>query len=294
MSAGLGSKLGANLCYDRAMNKRLLACLVVLLCGASPYRTWTSSDGKHATEARLLDHDTETIYLLKQEPQKNLAIPLGYLGDDDKAFIAADKTKVIEGKVIALADGDTLTVLQDKKQYKIRLIGIDTPEKRQDYGRKAQTALGKLVFNKQVRVRWSEQDKYKRYLGNVYVEGLWVNLKMVADGWAWHFVKYSDDPDLAKAEKQARKAKIGLWADPNEPQAPWDFRNPPIKPPIVEVAKPEKPEPSEVVRPVVVRNHWLNTNSNVRHNRSCRNYNNTKHGRPCTATEGKPCGICGG
>lgn len=184
------------------------------------------------------------------------------------------KTQVIVGKVIAIADGDTLTVRSGEENHKIRLVGIDCPEKGQDYGTKAKQALAAMVDGKRVRIEWTERDKYGRILGDVYRGKRWVNGDLVRDGWAWHYVQYSDDERLATAEQEARKAKRGLWADPNEPVPPWEYR---------------KPKPKEVAA-----GYWLNSSSNVRHNSSCKHFRNTKRGRACSATEGKPCGICGG
>lgn len=132
-------------------------------------------------------------------------------------------------------------------QYKIRLEGIDAPELGQPYSKRAKQTLSKYVFGKSVQVQVTGQDKYKRTLGTVYVDGKSVNLQLVADGYAWHFKKYSDDKELGQAEVAARKARRGLWADPNA-IAPWDWRNPP----------PKK-------LPANATGYWLNTSSGVRH-----------------------------
>jgi hypothetical protein len=104
---------------------------------------------------------------------------------------------------------------------------------------------------------------------------------MVEDGWAWHFKKYSKDQNLAKLEVIARSAKKGLWADPS-PLAPWNYRARKI------------PPGNGVKSDATVGQYWLNTSSGVRHNERCEHFNNTKKGRPCTSSEGRACGICGG
>ena len=87
------------------------------------------------------------------------------------------------GKVIAIADGDTLTLLVDgREQVKIRLAEIDTPEKRQPYGNKTRQALAAFAFNKDAIVMWSERDRYGRVVGRVFVNGLDVNAQMVRLG----------------------------------------------------------------------------------------------------------------
>jgi endonuclease YncB( thermonuclease family) len=128
------------------------------------------------------------------------------------------------GKVVSVADGDTITVLVGKEQHRIRLEGIDCPESRQDFGTKAKEAIAGKVFGKEVTIKWKARDKYKRILGDVYLGDRHINLEMVQEGWAWHYTQYSKDAQLAKAEKEAKEARKGLWAAPN-PIPPWEFRN---------------------------------------------------------------------
>jgi micrococcal nuclease len=130
----------------------------------------------------------------------------------------------LRGKVVSIADGDTITVLDaDKKQHKVRLNGIDAPEKKQAFGAKSKARLGELVAGKDVVVEWKEKDNYGRTLGKVTQNGVDVNLQMVKEGMAWHYRKYSKSVELARAEAEAKAGKKGLWADPN-PVPPWDFR----------------------------------------------------------------------
>jgi endonuclease YncB( thermonuclease family) len=97
---------------------------------------------------------------------------------------------VIIGKVVAVADGDTITVLENLKQYKIRLFGIDTPEGRQDFGNKAKQLTSDLVFGKEVRVVEMDIDQYGRIVGMVYVGNECVNETLVEEGLAWVYRKY--------------------------------------------------------------------------------------------------------
>ena len=127
------------------------------------------------------------------------------------------------GKVIRVADGDTITVLVDSTQYRIRLEHIDAPESHQDYGTKAKQALADKIFGKEVTVKWTGRDRYKRILGVVHLGGRNVNLELVREGWAWHYLQFSKDQEFAKAEKEAREKKLGLWAGAN-PIPPWEFR----------------------------------------------------------------------
>lgn len=136
----------------------------------------------------------------------------------------------ITGKVVAVYDGDTITVLdENKKQYKIRFNGIDAPEIKQDFGTRAKENLSNLVFGKQVKVLYDKVDKYQRIVGTVFVEGKDANLAQVQAGMAWHYKKYQDEQKeadrklYAEAETKAKTAKIGLWSQP-EPTPPWDWR----------------------------------------------------------------------
>jgi endonuclease YncB( thermonuclease family) len=137
---------------------------------------------------------------------------------------SVDSGDEIRGKVVSIADGDTITVLDDKKiQHKIRLEGIDAPEKKQAFGEKSKTALSEKVFQKDVVVRWEKKDKYGGVLGAVYLDKRYINLEMVQDGLAWHYKQFSKAKELAEAEVKAREAEVGLWAD-EKPVPPWEFR----------------------------------------------------------------------
>ena len=131
----------------------------------------------------------------------------------------------IKGKVVAVSDGDTITVLDemDKGNFKIRLDKIDAPEKKQPFGSKAKQFLSSLIFGKQVTVRFKAVDRYGRIIGTVYCDEVEINLVMVQNGYAWHYRHYDKTPAYIHAEKLARANKKGLWAD-NAPVNPYKFR----------------------------------------------------------------------
>jgi endonuclease YncB( thermonuclease family) len=133
----------------------------------------------------------------------------------------------ITGRVVGIADGDTLTVLEDSlRQTKIRLAEIDTPESRQPYGSRAKQALSDLVFGKSVRVVTQDTDRYGRTVGRVYTGALDVNAEMVRQGAAWVYRKYNRDKSLIGLEQDARDARRGLWALPEaERTPPWEWRS---------------------------------------------------------------------
>ncbi|WP_207765502.1 thermonuclease family protein [Leptospira kmetyi] len=102
--------------------------------------------------------------------------------------------------------------------------GIDAPEKKQRYGQVSKNTLVGLIYRKDVKVEMEGRDKYKRYIGKVFLKKKDINLEMIKLGLAWHYKKYSTDPEYADSEKTAKKNKLGLWKEANL-IAPWDFRN---------------------------------------------------------------------
>lgn len=130
------------------------------------------------------------------------------------------------GKVVAIADGDTLTLLTpERQQIKVRLAEIDTPERSQPYGKRARQALSDLAFGKQATIESHEKDRYGRTVGRVYVNGVDVNRELVSIGAAWVYRQYNRDKSLLAVEAEARAAKRGLWSLPEaERIAPWDWR----------------------------------------------------------------------
>ena len=132
----------------------------------------------------------------------------------------------LRGRVVGVADGDTLTVLDASQGFsKIRLHQIDAPEKQQDFGQRAKQSLSELVYGKQVRVEVADTDKYGRTVGKVWIGGLAANLEQVKRGMAWVYEKYATEPAYFAAERTARNGRVGLWSQPN-PTPPWVYRHP--------------------------------------------------------------------
>lgn len=132
----------------------------------------------------------------------------------------------LSGKVVRVADGDTITILTpDKKQVKIRLVEIDAPEKEQPYGQASKKMLSDMVFGKDVTVEWDKIDRYQRTLGRVFVGDIDVNLQQVKTGAAWAYTRYLTDDKIKQAEITARKQKVGLWAlQSDQIVPPWEWR----------------------------------------------------------------------
>lgn len=130
------------------------------------------------------------------------------------------------GQVVSVLDGDTVEVLHNQHPERIRLHGIDCPEKGQAYGQNAKHATSDLVFGKEVTVQTHGHDKYKRTIADVLLpDGTNVSQELAKQGWCWWYRKYAPgDTVLEWLEKEAREARRGLWADPN-PIPPWEWRH---------------------------------------------------------------------
>jgi micrococcal nuclease len=126
-------------------------------------------------------------------------------------------------QVVGIADGDTLTVLRNRKPVKVRLSDIDAPEKRQPFGARAKQTLSDMCFGKDATLSVRNKDRYGRVVARVSCDGVDVNRAQVERGMAWHYRRYSKDKALAVIQDQARVARRGLWADP-APVPPWTFR----------------------------------------------------------------------
>jgi len=129
-----------------------------------------------------------------------------------------------KGHVIKVIDGDTFDLKYGDEKIRVRLFGIDSPERAQAFNVKAKEFTASLIADKDVRVVLINKDRYGRSVADVYLEdGTHVNSAIVKAGYAWHFKQYTDDPDLARLETEAHRARSGLWQDV-DPIAPWEFR----------------------------------------------------------------------
>lgn len=130
------------------------------------------------------------------------------------------------GKVVAVADGDTLSVLRDGQSVKIRLWGIDCPESRQDFGTAAKKFLGQQAHGKTATVHERGRDRYGRVVAVVEVDGAGLNHALIEAGLAWVYRQYCREPEHSAweaVEANAREQQLGLWAHPH-PVPPWEWR----------------------------------------------------------------------
>lgn len=139
------------------------------------------------------------------------------------ALAVACAGETFTGKVVAIHDGDTISVLRGRETLRLRLEGIDCPELRQSFGRRARQLTSELAFGRDAVVTTLYRDGFGRPVARVRVGGEDLSLALVRAGLAWHFTRFSHDRTLAAAEREARAARRGLWAEP-DPTPPWRWR----------------------------------------------------------------------
>lgn len=144
---------------------------------------------------------------------------------------ATAQADTITGRVVAIADGDTLTILDGtSQQHRIRVAGIDAPEKAQDFGQRSKTSLSAMAYNQTATADCPKRDRYNRGVCKIIVNGQDLGLEQVRAGMAWWYKQYSreqspqDRADYEQAEFQAKTRRVGLW-DSTNPVPPWEWRH---------------------------------------------------------------------
>ena len=209
------------------------------------------------------------------------------------ASVAAAAT--FSGKVVGVSDGDTITVLVNRAPVKVRLYGIDCPESHQAYGTQAKNATSALAFGKVVFVEAIDRDRYGRTVGVVTLPGkVNLNQDLVKQGMAWWYRQYAPSSrDLPKLEDQARRAKIGLWSQPN-PIPPWGFRKGGSTPAAIAPA----PNPAQApAQPANVDSVYVTAKGKAYHTATCGDLTNSKTKHPIPRSEAisrgyRPCKTC--
>lgn len=205
------------------------------------------------------------------------------------------------GKVVGVADGDTITVLNNNKPTKIRLYGVDCPEKSQPFGQKAKQFTSDKVFKKNVKIDPIDTDRYGRTVGLVLFDnGKSLNESLVESGLAWVYKTYCHKPQCEnwlRIESAARTKKIGLWSMP-DPVPPWQFRrskkgisHSPASETTLKQTEYQSSQKSET-------KYHGNVSSKKFHEPGCKQYNCKnctavfKSRDEAIAAGYKPCGIC--
>lgn len=145
-------------------------------------------------------------------------------------WVSAAWSQVLVGRVVSIADGDTVTLLDEHNaQHRIRLAGIDAPEGKQAFGQRAKEYLASLVFGRMVEVETEKKDRYGRTVGKIFADGRDVNLALLSAGLAWHYKRYEVEQSgvdrllYSRTEEAARMTQKGLWSE-NTPIPPWEWR----------------------------------------------------------------------
>lgn len=130
----------------------------------------------------------------------------------------------LSGKVVKVVDGDTIDILKNRSTVRIRLNGIDAPERGQAFGNRAKQFVLDVAAQQTVTVEIKDVDRYGRSIGDVFLpDGRNLNREIVAAGYAWWYRKYSKDQSLGRLEEEARRGRRGLWQD-KTPVPPWEWR----------------------------------------------------------------------
>lgn len=137
-----------------------------------------------------------------------------------------------EALVLRVQDGDSLVVrrLGQTRSERLRISGIDAPERRQAHGDASRAVLASLVDGERIRVVPAKKDRYGRLVATVGLDERDIGLAMLEGGHAWYFRRYRGDLPVElrkpyeRAQARAREAGLGLWRDPDA-QAPWNFRS---------------------------------------------------------------------
>lgn len=133
----------------------------------------------------------------------------------------------LQCKVVNVADGDTITCLENRTAHKIRLDGIDAPERKQAFGKKAQQVLSKRIIHQHVAIELHGMDRYQRKIGTIRLNGQDINAWLIQEGYAWAYIKHLRHEKKAiyiALEEQARQQKRGLWIDGKNAIYPEFFR----------------------------------------------------------------------
>lgn len=202
-------------------------------------------------------------------------------------ILLAAQLKPWSGKVVAVSDGDTVSVMREGRAERIRLAEIDCPERYQPFGSKSKRFTSHLCFGKVVLVKPETIDKYGRIVAHIFLpDGHNLSEDLISSGLAWHYKEYSSSEKLADLENEARAAKLGIWSEKN-PIPPWQWRH-------------GNKQASKTVKEAnsLGAGYHGNVRSRIFHQSSCRYFNCGN----CTATFGKrddaiksgykPCKIC--
>lgn len=207
--------------YSFLLIMRMLFWHLLVFAGNGVYVKWKQQLNLHRLRF-CKNKKSVNAFLLKEYQKMRLLVVYIFLLTSSAAPIS--RTTVLKGKAVKIIDGDTFDLLVGTTVHRIRLAGIDAPERKQDFSSASKQILGQLCTNQLLTVVVTDVDRNKRKIADVYdAKKKWINKELILQGMAWHFKQYSSNRELANAELLARKKKIGLWSFKN-PVAPWEWR----------------------------------------------------------------------
>jgi len=193
----------------------ILAVLIAGTCYTFFVLTVPDTKSKIDTKQTIVKNDSTNKIVTSRPSYKN------YESSDIKLPFAGNS---FSGKCVYVADGDTINVMKGNIPVKIRLFGVDCPEKSQAYGQDAKEFTTSLVKDQIVTVIPKKQDNYGRTIASISIDGKNLSYLLIKAGYGWHYKMFSKSRELAKAEREARIAERGLWQQDN-PQKPWNYRH---------------------------------------------------------------------
>jgi endonuclease YncB( thermonuclease family) len=144
------------------------------------------------------------------------------------AFSGVAAGETLTGRIVGVLDGDTVILLDGRKQHRIRLAEIDAPEKTQAFGQRSKESLAELVYGREATAACPTVDRYGRSVCRITVAGVDVNLQQVRRGMAWAYDRYAADPRIFEAQREARADRRGLWIEAGA-IPPWEYRKQPAR-----------------------------------------------------------------
>lgn len=219
---------------NMSYQKRLIISPILVCAGL----IFAVAQGNHSPESNNLSHKLDEILAentsitIDENPTQITTTKKPQTTENKSASANRHNSSIkntnnkqqINCKIIKVSDGDTATCLTSQnEQLRVRLSQIDAPEKAQAFGQASKRALSNLIHNQSVTLMIHNQDRYGRYVSEIYLHDQNINKQMVIIGMAWAYKEYLKDNEYLSLEQQARTKKLGLWAD-KKPIYPSDFR----------------------------------------------------------------------
>jgi len=199
------------------------ALLLLISIFSTIYFSGCAGCSNSERKGRHNKHDNERE-LLARTDKLNIDSTVRITNIEEPVKVDTTLQEMPSFKVIGIIDGDTYDILDGKKVIRVRMDGIDAPEKGMPYNKVSKKYLSDLIYDKIIQVKMGEIDKYGRTIAQTYLlDGTDVSLEMIRAGLAWHFKKYSSNEQYSKTEVDARENKLGLWKESN-PISPWEVR----------------------------------------------------------------------